>query len=211
MPQRTESCGVSQRKCLWGLLECYWSATGCTYCVQGDIYDGFTVGSNGLGKLGGVQYTTPMYSTKLDCHFHGIQSPNSYTPSSAVFVAMLDAYRATGGTERGEDLATLLQNRVYGGYASLARLVGTRQVLGFKWRNTYWVPLFQFNMKDLSLRPEPQQVMAELCKDFDEWGMAVWFTQPNAWLNDEIPVDMLKTYLKAVIDAARAERFVTAG
>ncbi|XVJ70779.1 MAG: hypothetical protein HEQ39_15045 [Rhizobacter sp.] len=144
-------------------------------------------------------------------HHHHRQDDISATPSSTGFTAMLQAYRATGGTARGDDLARLLQDRPNGGYVSLARLIATRKVFSFEWRNTYWVPMFQFDLSDLSLRPGPQQVMGELNTEFDDWSLAVWFTQPNAWLHGDKPVDVLGTDLKAVIDAARADRFVAAG
>jgi hypothetical protein len=132
-------------------------------------------------------------------------------PSSAGFVAMLAAYRATGGTARADDLARLLQDRQHGGYVSLARLLATRQVFSFEWRDSHWVPMFQFDLNDLSIRPGPQQVLAELSTEFDDWSLAVWFTQPNSWLNHRKPVDLLGTDLKNVIDAARADRFIAAG
>jgi hypothetical protein len=144
-------------------------------------------------------------------HHHHAQGDVSATPSSTGFTAMLQAYRATGGTARGDDLARLLQDRPHGGYVSLARLIATRKVFSFEWRNTYWVPMFQFDLADLSLRPGPQQVMGELNSEFDDWRLAVWFTQPNAWLHGGKPVDVLDTKLKAVIEAARADRFVAAG
>jgi hypothetical protein len=139
------------------------------------------------------------------------QGALSDSPSSAGFVAMLAAYRASGGTARGDDLARLLQDRQHGGYVSLARLIATRKVFSFEWRNTYWVPMFQFDLSDLSLRPGPQQVMAELNTEFDDWRLAMWFTQPNAWLHDDKPVDLLHTQLQFVIEAARADRFIAAG
>ena len=152
----------------------------------------------------------PLGPMGLPQHPHG-RSDISATPSSTGFTAMLQAYRATGGTARGDDLARLLQDRPNGGYVSLARLIATRKVFSFEWRNTYWVPMFQFDLADLSLRPGPQQVMGELNSEFDDWSLAVWFTQPNAWLHGDKPVDVLGTHLKAVIDAARADRFVAAG
>ncbi len=142
---------------------------------------------------------------------HKGQGVLSDSPSSTGFVAMLAAYRATGGTARGDDLARLLQDRQHGGYVSLARLIATRKVFSFEWRNTYWVPMFQFDLSDLSIRPGPQQVMAELNAEFDDWRLAMWFTHPNAWLHDHKPVDLLHTELQSVIEAARADRFIAAG
>jgi hypothetical protein len=69
----------------------------------------------------------PLGPMGLTHHQHG-QGDVSATPSSTGFTAMLMAYRATGGTARGDDLARLLQDRPHGGYVSLARLIATRKV-----------------------------------------------------------------------------------
>jgi hypothetical protein len=56
-------------------------------------------------------------------------------------------------------------------------------VFSFDWRRTYWVPMFQFDLTDLSVRAGLQQVIAEFDNSFDNWKLAMWFTQPNLWLN----------------------------
>ena len=141
---------------------------------------------------------------------HG-HSDISTMANSTGFTAMLLAYRASGGTARADDLARLLQDRPDGAYVSLARLMATRKVFSFEWRNTYWVPMFQFDLADLSQRPGAQQVLVELNSEFDDWHAALWFTQPNVWLQGVKPVDLKNTDLQAVLEAARADRFVAAG
>ncbi|MEP7298320.1 MAG: hypothetical protein ABI702_19220 [Burkholderiales bacterium] len=131
--------------------------------------------------------------------------------SSARFIAMLAAYRATGGTARGDDLARLLEDRHCGDFVTLARLIVAREVFGFAWRNTFWVPMFQFEMHDLSIKPATRHVLAELAPAFDGWDVASWFTRPNGWLDDRPPVDLIGSNLAAVLGAARADRFVSAG
>jgi hypothetical protein len=132
-------------------------------------------------------------------------------PSNRGFVAMLTAYRATGGAARGDDLARLLEDCRLGSVASLARLVVSGTVFGFEWRHTFWVPMFQFNLRDLSIKPGPAEVVEALGADFDGWALAAWFARPNSWLNDAMPVDLLESDLPAVLEAARADRFVAAG
>ncbi len=132
-------------------------------------------------------------------------------PSSAGFVAMLAAYRDTGGTARADDLARLLQDRQHGGYVSLARLLAHGKVFSFEWRGSRWVPMFQFDLNDLSVRPGLQQVLVELSGEFDDWSLAAWFAEPNSWLDDQRPVDLIATDLKSVVEAARADRFIAAG
>lgn len=132
-------------------------------------------------------------------------------PSSAGFVAMLAAFRDTGGTARADDLARLLQDRPHGGYVSLARLLAHGKVFSFEWRGSRWVPMFQFDLNDLSVRPGLQNVLAELSGEFDDWSLAAWFAEPNSWLDDQRPVDLLATELRSVVEAARADRFIAAG
>lgn len=129
-------------------------------------------------------------------------------PSSSGFTNMLWAYRETGGTARGDDLSRLLQSRPNGEYLSLARLIVTRKVFSFEWRSTYWVPMFQFDLSDLSVRPGPQQVLAELGAEYDGWSLAVWFTRPHRNLHGAKPVDLMNTDLEAVLGAARADRLM---
>ena len=71
--------------------------------------------------------------------------------------------------------------------------------------------MFQFDLRDLSTKHGPRQVLNELGTAFDGWELAVWFVQPNSWLNDRSPVDLLNTQLSAVLEAARADRFIVTG
>ena len=132
-------------------------------------------------------------------------------PSDRDFVAMRAAYRTTGGIAPGDDLARLLEDRRRGDGVSLARLIACSAVFGFEWRRVFWIPMFQFELRDLSLKPAPRQVLAELAAEFDGWTLATWFAQPNCWLNELRPVDALDSNLQAVLGAARADRFIAAG
>lgn len=132
-------------------------------------------------------------------------------PSDGGFVAMRAAYRGTGGVARGDDLARLLEDRGRGGSASLAGLIDGGAVFGFDWRRDFWIPMFQFELRDLSLKTAPHEVLAELAAEFDGWNLAAWFAQRNSWLNERRPVDVLDANLPAVLAAARADRFIAAG
>ncbi|MGJ7498001.1 hypothetical protein ACSFA8_23405 [Variovorax sp. RT4R15] len=132
-------------------------------------------------------------------------------PSDRAFVAMLARYRATGGTVRGGDLVRLLEDRRRGDSVSLATLLVAGEIFSFEWRGIVWIPMFQFELSDLSVKPAPRQVLAELVTVFDGWTLAIWFAQPNPWLNDRSPVDLLGSNLSGVLEAARADRFIAAG
>ncbi len=132
-------------------------------------------------------------------------------PSDRDFVAMRAGYRATGGMARGDDLARLLEDMQRGDVSTLARLIASGEVFGFEWHGSFWVPMFQFELRDLSVRPPVRQVQRELAEVFDGWTIAVWFAQRNSWLDEQRPVDLLETALPAVLHAARADRFIAFG
>lgn len=133
------------------------------------------------------------------------------TPNSRGFTVLLSAYQATGGALRGDELARLLQARRRADLSSLARLIVSGGIFSFEWRNTLWVPMFQFEPCDLSIKQGPRKVLEELATVFDRWTLAAWFAQPNSWLEGMRPVDLLDSNLPAVFAAARADRFVAAG
>lgn len=132
-------------------------------------------------------------------------------PSEAGFVAMQVAFRASGGLARGDDLVRWLQGHSSGDVASLARLIVTSELFSFEWRDTFWVPMFQFNLDDLSIKRGPRKVLIELSTEFDSWNLAAWFAQPNSWLNNAHPVDELDHNPASVLRAARADRLIAAG
>lgn len=155
-----------------------------------------------------VARTTPVAPASPD---DDARSPIDARPSSTKFAALLTAFRATGGTARGDDLARLLEDRQCGDIVSLAKLLVAGEVFGFEWREALWIPMFQFELRDLSLKPGPKQVLAELAGSCDGWTIAAWFVRANCGLAERRPVDLLDSDLPAVLDAARAARFIAAG
>jgi hypothetical protein len=132
-------------------------------------------------------------------------------PSAAGFVALRSAYRASGGTARSDDLARLLQDCRNTDFDRLTRHIVSGEAFGFDWNHLFWVPMFQFDLNDLTLRQGSVQVLAELATAFEGWTLAAWFVQRNAWLNHRRPVDLIDAHLQEVLAAARADRFVATG
>ena len=132
-------------------------------------------------------------------------------PSARGHNAMLAAFQRSGGMARGDDLGRLLDYLNRGDFVSLARSIASGAVFGFAWREVFWIPMFQFELRDLSINTAPQAVVAELAGSYTGWSLASWFSEPNSWLQDSRPVDLLKTDLPAVLGAARADRFVVNG
>lgn len=59
------------------------------------------------------------------------------TPSGRGFIALLEAFRATGGTAPSEVVRRLLEERKAGTAVSLAKLIYTGQVFWFEWRTHF--------------------------------------------------------------------------
>ena len=142
---------------------------------------------------------------------HTHHDPLDELPTRRGFAALLAAFRATGGTARGDDVARLLEDHGLGDFIGLAKLIANGAVFGFEWRGVLWIPMFQFELRDLSVKPATQQVLAELGTGFDGWSRAAWFARPNSYLNFQTPVDLLASRLPDVLEAARMDRFIAVG
>ena len=125
-------------------------------------------------------------------------------PSGRGFIALLEAFRATGGTAPGEIAGRLLEEHQVGNAVSLAKLIYTGQAFGFEWRDSLWIPMFQFDANDLALKASAQNVLAELSSLCSGWQVASWFAAPNARLYGHSPADRLDSDLEAVLKAAQA-------
>ena len=120
------------------------------------------------------------------------------------FIALLEAFRATGGLAPGEIVSRLLEERQAGDAVSLAKLIHAGQALGFEWRASLWLPMFQFDADSLMLKPGPQRVRRELPSSWSGRTLVFWFAAANARLDGRSPVDMLDWDLDAVLQAAQS-------
>lgn len=119
------------------------------------------------------------------------------------FALLLGAYIGSGGTAEGDALGETLKYQQRGDHASLARLLVARKVFGFHWRDSMWIPLFQFDRLDWSARPGLQQVLLALGSHLDGWDLATWFADANVRLGGRRPVEAFDFDPLAVLDAAR--------
>lgn len=127
------------------------------------------------------------------------------------FVALLQAYRCSGGLARGDEVAALLERRNKLCIAVLARWIVERSVISFEWQAQTWLPWFQFARPDPVPEPALAAVLAELAAVFDGWELACWFVRPNSALAGRTPVQARATDPAAVLQAARADRFAVKG
>jgi hypothetical protein len=124
---------------------------------------------------------------------------------------VVDAFRRTGGLVSGDELTLMLRQRTSQPISMLARWIVERRVVSFGLRGEYLVPMFQFEGPSMAVRRSVSAVLAELKGVFDDWDLATWFALPNDWLGERSPVRALPIDPYAVLQAARADRFVAQG
>ncbi len=125
------------------------------------------------------------------------------------FVQMLDGFRASGGLARFQEVAERCEHRGGPDIATLSACLARKEIICFEWQSQLWMPLFQFNPLHMTIRPQIQPVVAELSCIYGPWDLAFWFSQPNPWLTDRAPADALLSDLPMVLQAARADRFIS--
>ena len=124
---------------------------------------------------------------------------------------MMQVYDITGGVVSGDELSGLIRGPAGQPISLIARWIVNRQVVSIPWRSQTLLPLFQFDLHGSSLQPAVERVVAELTGVFDDLELAIWFAQPNTWLDGVAPVHVLSHDVFAVLEAARADRFVATG
>ncbi len=124
---------------------------------------------------------------------------------------MLNFYRHSGGLARKQEVVSRFEAQGGPGLATVDQWIAQRDVICFDWKDDAWMPWFQFNRFELAPHRQLRPVFAELKPAFDAWEMGSWFVRPNGWLAGRIPVDILMSNLPAVLDAARADRYIANG
>ncbi len=138
--------------------------------------------------------------------------PDTVSPHlSEEFMALLKAYRPSGGLLRAQEAAARCKPRSATDVPTLAGWIVRRKVVSFEWLSRIWLPVFQFNRLDMSRQSGLEEALSELVTVHDDWGIANWFARPNAWLAGGTPSERLTTDAPEVLQAARAERYVIAG
>jgi len=120
-------------------------------------------------------------------------------------------FRPTGGLLDAEVVVSLLRPHCEQPLSTLARRILRREVVLVHWRAQFLLPSFQFDLRDLTVHGPVRAVIDTLSPALDDWELASWFAQENEWLRWRRPADLAGIDPQAVLDAARAERFVAIG
>ena len=140
-----------------------------------------------------------------------LPAPQWRRREDAVLMEVMQGYRRRGGFASGEELVQIMRPSWRQPISVLARWIVSRQVLTFTWRSQILLPLFQFEEPRMRPLDGVVAVTTELKDVFDELELAEWFVKPNAWLGDDTPVDRVIADPLAVLEAARADRFIARG
>jgi hypothetical protein len=136
-------------------------------------------------------------------------TPNpSCSALDTLFTELLAAYRHSGGLARGSEVALRVANRRSDGTAWLEDCIERRTLVSLDWHSGLWLPLFQFEPSDMSLRNEVHRTCTELCGVMDGWDLAVWFIRPQRLLQHCSPLQLLDSDPERVFEAARREHFL---
>ena len=140
-------------------------------------------------------------------------TPPPSTPELAADrgAALAAAYRRHGGLASSDEVLRLMRPHADQAISRLARWIVTRRAISFTWHSCTFLPMFQFERADMSLKRAPNAIACELRAAFDEWDLAWWFVQPNSWLQDAAPIERIAADPESVLQAARADRFIALG
>jgi hypothetical protein len=139
------------------------------------------------------------------------------TAQARQYRAMENAFSSTGGIVSADEVVTRLGRHTDQPISQLARWIVDHAVLSFPWRTRTMLPLFQFqfqfqfHLASITIHPTVTAVIGELVPVLGDWDISVWFAEPNAWVSDTAPVEAIDRDVHAVLDAARAERYLARG
>ena len=151
---------------------------------------------------------------------HGLAAACRYLPSAwadeARIGALLSTYIPIGGVWTGNDLVAEIRPCRNQPISQVARWLIGRQIVSVTWRTETWIPKFQFGKSPCSdgvgdPLPGVQRSIADLVGFLDDLEMAEWFASPNSWLQYRRPSMMVADDAAAVVQAARADRYVATG
>ena len=129
--------------------------------------------------------------------------------AASAFMAMDQTFAAVGGLVTGDQLVELLRPRIDQPLSRVARWIHERRIVSYERQAHHMVPLFQFDRATMELHHGVELVICELGVVFAGNDLAFWFATPNAWLDGAIPAYCVQHDPAIVLDAARADRFLT--
>ncbi len=142
---------------------------------------------------------------------HRDRTANRELTQSDALEPIRQAYSRQGGLLSGEEVSLLMRRHCDQPMSQLARWIVDLNIVSLDSQGQIWIPLFQFDQADMTIKPAVAAVLAELSPLLDGHELAVWFASANEWLSGASPLDAVALDSPAVLKAARADRFVIRG
>jgi hypothetical protein len=133
------------------------------------------------------------------------------TARAAEYRQMQRGFQATGGLTDSQGLMRWGWRESEQPISRLARGIVDRELVHVEWQGCLWLPLFQFQLPLLAVRPAVRDAMAELRGDFDDWDLALGFATPHALLGGRSPAADALDGHRELVHVARADRFLLRG
>jgi hypothetical protein len=107
---------------------------------------------------------------------------------------------------RSAEVADLVGSAAANRNAAAHKLLRKGQLFAVRYRGQDFYPSFQFDVAEARPRPVIARALGRLqAAGLRGWEIAFWFTDPNGWLDDSRPVDLLQSDPDAVAAAAEHE------
>ena len=146
--------------------------------------------------------------------------PDAFGPRLALRIAdvvrrdpggidLCQRYLVHGGVSDGDTLALRMRQLYRQPLSMLARWIVGREVVCYERGGAVLLPEFQFDAATLLPLPCVRRVVRELRDVYDDEELARWFVGDNASLGGRVPADVVEAEPDAVLQAARADRFVS--
>lgn len=119
--------------------------------------------------------------------------------------------RSGGLLSEWQLLGRLRDQRIEQPISMLAHWIVDRRVLSFEAEAQTWFPRCQFESQCSAVVPVVEQVLVEFDEVLDREELVHWFMDISPWLGDQAPADMLQVDPRAVLEAARIDRFILRG
>jgi hypothetical protein len=120
----------------------------------------------------------------------------------ARLTALMTGFDELGGVASSDEVVGLMRPHWRQPISMLARWIVTRQLVTFTWKTQLLMPLFQFERPRMAPLEGVVDVVRTLTGVLDDEGIALWFVQPNANLEDARPLDVVVANPIAVFVAA---------
>ena len=120
-------------------------------------------------------------------------------------------YSRSGGVLSGQEVSLLMRRHCDQPVSQLARWIVNSNIISFDHQGQTWIPLFQFDQEQMTIKPAVSALLAELAPRINGNELAVWFVSPNECLSGATPLEAIEVDFAAVLKAASADRFAMRG